>query len=74
MAPRPLHTREAAPVILLLKWPLEAELGAISTKILVETAPTFDGLDSLCKAALKGISLELFQKAQKSLTRGSYVF
>jgi hypothetical protein len=35
-----------APVILLLKWPLEAELGAIRAKILVETAPTFDGLDS----------------------------
>ena len=52
LAPRPLHTRVLAPVILLLKWPLEAELGAIRAKILVETAPTFDDLDSLCKAAL----------------------
>ena len=37
----------------LLKWPLEAELGAIRAKILVETAPTFDGLDSLCKSGPK---------------------
>jgi hypothetical protein len=30
----------------------EAAGDALRTKILVETAPTFDGLDSLCKAAL----------------------
>ena len=33
LAPRPLHTRVLAPVILLLKWPLEAKLGAIRAEI-----------------------------------------